>query len=111
MNFQQLVMLLQQHCSVAPVPLLSADSWHREWQPVSESFEQWQLYSRDCTTVVRTIKHGKITFRYEAPKLWNVLENKFKNVTDLDSFKESINLWAGPKCMCFYCSQCVLYKV
>ncbi len=43
----------------------------------------------------QTIKHGKNTFRYEDPKLRNMLENKFKNVTDLDSFKESINL-----CMC-----------
>ncbi len=33
-----------------------------------------------------TIKHGKNTFRYEAPKLWNMLENKFKNVTDLGFF-------------------------
>ncbi len=59
----------------------------------------------------QTIKLGKNTFRYEAPKLWNMLENKFKSVTDLDSFKESINLWAGPRCMCSYCSQCILYKV
>ncbi len=29
------------------------------------------------------IKHGKNTSRYEAPKLWNMLENKFKNVADL----------------------------
>ena len=30
--------------------------------------------------------------RYEAPKLWNMLENKVKNVTYLNSFKQSINL-------------------
>ncbi len=41
----------------------------------------------------QTIKYGKNTFRYEAPQLWNMLENKFKNVNDLNSFKESINLW------------------
>ncbi len=34
-------------------------------------------------------------FRYEAPKLWNMLENKFRNLIDLDSFKESIHLWAA----------------
>ena len=47
----------------------------------------------------QTIKYGENIFRYEAPKLWNMLENKFKNVTDLNSFKQSINLWAGPRCM------------
>ncbi len=29
----------------------------------------------------------KNTFRYVAPKLWNMLENEFKNVSDLKYFK------------------------
>ncbi len=36
----------------------------------------------------QTIRHGKYTFRHEAVKLWNMLENKYKDMIDLKSFKE-----------------------
>ncbi len=40
-----------------------------------------------------TIRHGKYTFGYEAVKLWNMLENKYKEMMDFKSFKESFYLW------------------
>ena len=39
----------------------------------------------------------------DAAKLWNMLENKYKDMMDLKSFKKSIYLWAGQMCTCSYC--------
>ncbi len=62
----------------------------------------------------QTIRHGNYTFRYDAVKLWNMLENKHKdmmNMMNLKSFKKSIYLWAGPMYTCSYCLPYALYRI
>lgn len=38
----------------------------------------------------QTTRHEENTFRCAGPKLWNMLETKYNDVTELKSFKESI---------------------
>ena len=47
----------------------------------------------------QTISLGKYTFRYEAVKLWNMLENKYKNMMDLKSFKEGQFTYGQAQCV------------
>ncbi len=36
-------------------------------------------------------------------KIWNILPNDLKKCTSINSFKEMIKKWKGPKCQCPMC--------
>jgi len=55
-----------------------------------------------------TVKYGKLSFRYEGPALWNILDNQIKESESLNIFKEAIKQWPGISCNCSVCSTCIL---
>jgi len=55
-----------------------------------------------------TIKHGKHSIRYQGAKLWNNLENMFKEADKFKKFKTLISNWDGPHCNCSVCEMCSL---
>ena len=57
---------------------------------------------------VRTITYGIQSVRYQGAKLWNDLDEHFKNTDNLEIFKNEISKWMGPKCRCGFCQLCKL---
>ncbi len=57
-----------------------------------------------------TVKYGLNTIRYKGATLWNELDEHFRNVKDLSSFKSMIRKWPGPKCTCGFCLICLFKK-
>ncbi len=49
------------------------------------------------------ITYGKNTFQYYGSHIWNQLPNTVKESTNLNSFKELLKNWDGPKCKCAMC--------
>ena len=45
---------------------------------------------------VRTTHYGLRSARYVGSKIWNILPNHFKEMVDLQSFKNIISTWEGP---------------
>ena len=60
---------------------------------------------------VHTETHGINSFRYQAPKLWNLLPDDIKSASTLTDFKKKIKAWEGPICTCGYCLLCKMYLV
>lgn len=52
---------------------------------------------------VNTVKHGILSFRYHAAKLWNNLPPTIKAAATLKEFKHLIRLWDGIFCSCSFC--------
>jgi hypothetical protein len=53
---------------------------------------------------VHTVKHGLLTFRYHAAKVWNHLPKSIKSASSLSEFKQLINKWNGSYCDCSFCA-------
>jgi hypothetical protein len=53
---------------------------------------------------VKSTKYGIRSFRYYGAKLWNMLPNELKDITDLSYFKCKISTWSGPTCKCTVCT-------
>ena len=49
-------------------------------------------------------KCGDKSIRSLGPHIWNGLPEEIKNETSYDKFKEYLNTWYGPKCICSLCS-------
>ena len=52
---------------------------------------------------VRTARHGKSTFRYEAATVWNSLPNELRKVEDFGEFRRLVHTWSGSSCKCSMC--------
>ena len=52
---------------------------------------------------VRTTRHGKSTFCYEAAGLWNSLPNELRKVEDFGEFRRLVHTWGGSSCKCSMC--------
>ncbi len=50
------------------------------------------------------ISYGRNTFQYYGSHIWNQLPNAIKECTNINSFKELLKNWDGPKCKCAMCS-------
>ncbi len=50
-----------------------------------------------------TIAYGLNSFWYKGAKIWNDLPNKIKN-SIIFEFKNQIEKWQGPKCLCNMCT-------
>ena len=59
---------------------------------------------------VNTITHGINSFRYQAPKLWNLLPDNMKTAGDEEEFKSNIKDWK-PSCQSGSCIMCKLHLV
>jgi hypothetical protein len=55
-----------------------------------------------------TVKYGKMSFKYQGAKVWNMLSNDFKQAIDITEFKQILVKWNGPECNCSMCSLCIL---
>ena len=60
--------------------------------------------------LVNTITHGTNSFRFQAPKLWNMLDDKMKLARDISEFKNNIKEWK-PSCACGNCNLCLLHLI
>ena len=60
----------------------------------------FELYSRNP----RTVKYGKETISYLAPKIWSIVPQTIKEGTSLYSFKAKIRKWK-PDCPCRFCKR------
>ncbi len=47
--------------------------------------------------------YGRCTFEYYGAHLWNKLPNDFKSCMNIDSFKQMLSTWDGPRCNCNLC--------
>jgi hypothetical protein len=52
---------------------------------------------------VRTTGFGKQTFSFLGASLWNNLPPDMRNALSLSTFKNHINTWSGPGCLCAMC--------
>ena len=52
---------------------------------------------------VNTVYHGSESVSYLAPKVWDIVPEKFKQTKSLNSFKESIKKWKPLNCPCRLC--------
>ena len=52
---------------------------------------------------VRTTRHGKSTFRYEAAAVWNSLPNELRKVEDFGEFRRLVHTLGGSSCRCSMC--------
>ena len=52
---------------------------------------------------VRTTRHGKSTFRYEAATVSNSLPNELRKVEDFGEFRRLVHTWGGSSCKCSMC--------
>ncbi len=48
--------------------------------------------------MLQKIFYGLNTFSYYVAHIWNILPNNLKKCTSINSFKEMIKKWEGPKC-------------
>ncbi len=46
------------------------------------------------------VTYDKNTFKNYGINIWNLLPNKIKTCTDIDTFKSLLKSWKGPKCQC-----------
>ena len=46
---------------------------------------------------------GKSSLAYLGPKIWSILPNNYKTLTDLDKFKKEIKQWKPSPCPCRNC--------
>ena len=53
---------------------------------------------------VKTSNYGLRSFRYYGPKIWNMLPNNIKTLTNISDFKAALQLWTGPTCQCPVCA-------
>ena len=55
---------------------------------------------------VNTTSNGLNSFRYQGPRLWNLLPNTIKCASSVQEFKSLITQWNGPSCSCGSCTLC-----
>ncbi len=48
-------------------------------------------------------KVGKLSFRYQAAKIWDDLPQEMRDATDFKSFNRLLTLWSGEGCKCAMC--------
>ena len=60
----------------------------------------YELYSRNP----RTVKYGRETISYLAPKIWSIVTQTIKESTSIHSFKTKIRKWK-PYCPCRLCKR------
>ena len=52
---------------------------------------------------VHTVKFGIESIRHLGPKIWNIMPNEIKELTDLLQFKQKIKFWIPSSCPCKLC--------
>ena len=57
-------------------------------------------FVRDC---VNTRHYGLNSLSYFAPKVWDMITLKIKNINSLQKFKTEIRKWAPENCSCYLC--------
>ena len=55
------------------------------------------------TREVESELNGKSSLAYLGPKIWSILPNNYKTLTDLDKFKKEIKQWKPSPCPCRNC--------
>ncbi len=60
------------------------------------------------TPKFNTVKHGKLSMRYDGAVIWNALANDVKKSINIHVFKQFMVNWTGPDCSCFNCKLCSL---
>ncbi len=70
--------------------------------------EQDKMYNLRSTVSLKqpkcnTITYGLNYFQYKCAKIWKDLPNETKNSITLAEFKNQIEIWQGPKCLCNMC--------
>ena len=55
----------------------------------------------------RTIKYGKNSYGYQGAKLWNLIPNTMKDISNFNEFKQALLAWNGPECNCSTCFYCI----
>ena len=55
------------------------------------------------TREVESELNGKSSLAYLGPKIWSILPNNYKTMTDLDEFKKEIKQWKPSPCPCRNC--------
>ena len=53
---------------------------------------------------VKTSAYGLRSFSYYGPKIWNMLPNHMKTITNISEFKTALQRWSGPTCQCPVCA-------
>ncbi len=78
---------------------------------IRDLFEEKDKMYNLCSTVSlkqpkwNTVTYGLNSFQSKVAKIWNDLPNKIKNSITLAEFKNQINKWQGPKCLCNMCTR------
>jgi hypothetical protein len=75
--------------------------------------EKHMMYSSSRIKVLEqpkynTVKYGKMSFKYQGAKVWNMLSNDLKQAIDITEFKRILVKWNGPECNCSMCNLCIL---
>jgi hypothetical protein len=60
---------------------------------------------------VLTTKYGLNSLTYYGCKLWNDLDNKYKQSSTILQLKSSLARWTGPECKCNLCKSPLLTKI
>ena len=61
--------------------------------------------------LVRTVRYGLNSVRYQASKIWNNLCNDLKLEHNYCDFKRLIGQWNGEPCNCSFCRRCILNQL
>ena len=81
---------------------------------LNEVFQTWQCaiffkkdhlrsktdFVRDC---VSTRRYDLNSLSYFAPKVWNMIPLKIKNINSFQKFKTEVRKWAPENCSCYLC--------
>ena len=52
---------------------------------------------------VNSVFNGENSIRYFGPKIWNLVPNELRNVSNFGTFKAEIRKWKPPNCPCRLC--------
>ena len=59
----------------------------------------------------KTVTYGKKSLKYNAPYVWNTLNEEYKLCESLNTFKHLIKSWNGPTCQCGFCVSCRIVNI
>ena len=75
--------------------------------PLTYNLRSKTDFVRDCVSTrrydVSTRRYDLTSLSYFAPKVWNMIPLKLKNINSFQKFKTEVRKWAPENCSCYLC--------